>query len=1019
LETDASPSLLRFGEFVIDLQSYALRDANGPIELERRAFDVLCHLIEHRDRVVSKDALLDEIWSDQIVGESTLTRIISLLRRALRDTVGESRYLKTVRGRGYRFVAPISEMGRPPSAPQRRTPERAPGGLVGRTRELELAQAGLEQALGGRLRVLWLEGPAGIGKSRLGVALSDRAREHGARVAAARCDSSSGVPPFWPWIQLLRVLLDELDPDARAQLIEPVRSDLHALLPEDVGGSREAESTLYHDAEESRFHLFDGLIRLLRSLARSSPLMLWLDDLHQMDTPSFRLLEFAAKHLGDAAVFVLGSFREPRSADDTLLAEVRRAIGPSSATDLVLGPLTVRDAVPFLLEHTGLEVPEAVARALFERAAGNPLFLRHLAGSLVSRGNASEWPRLLQQLPAPKTVLDAVRQDVDRLSESCIQMLRCASVIGRAFALGLLRQVLPPAEDSLLQKLEEASEAHVVELVEVELDGFRFVHPLIHESLYASLSSEQCARLHLRVAEVLEAASGDAARIPRLAHHYWCARLLAAPERVRAAQLEAAQDALRALSFEEASRLGQRALELAAPWPSVDAQIDALLLISEASHARGEDQGMREWCFRAARLARKAGRYDLLARAALGFVGIGGLGRLDAAWVSLAEESLQCLGTGSPELRVRLMIQLALEYYWAGYSQRGLSLSAEAERMARTLDDPGTVAAVLELRLSLARDPDDLEAADARVDEILSILPAQARPEIALRSLLVRHDLLLEQERLSEAEIEARRVIHLAEELRLLWPLRVRLLYDLLDGRHSEVDRFLASAIQNGRIDFATSGEWAQHFMAVFYHLRLQQERLPELIPILSEWAARFPAFLGVRVGLAHAHSKAGQDESARELVAQLARNDFEDFPRDQIWLWLMVSLAEVLLAVGTPVQLERVRRLLWPYRRRIAVLSADACLGSVSRVLGVISHRLGRIDTGLRALEYARRVDAKLGDFVYARTSIDLCHVYTARGGAGARQQVRQIAVDVARRAERDDLAPWARRARELMAES
>src|SRR5690606_29268925 len=74
-----------------------------------RAFDVLCHLIQHRDRIVAKDELLATVWPGRVVEENNLAQAIAALRKALGIRAGERRAVVTIPGRGYRFVAEVHE----------------------------------------------------------------------------------------------------------------------------------------------------------------------------------------------------------------------------------------------------------------------------------------------------------------------------------------------------------------------------------------------------------------------------------------------------------------------------------------------------------------------------------------------------------------------------------------------------------------------------------------------------------------------------------------------------------------------------------------------------------------------------------------------------------------------------------------------------------------------------------------------------------------------------------------------
>jgi DNA-binding winged helix-turn-helix (wHTH) protein len=112
----------RFGEVELDTDTYELRSAGRTVALEPRAFDVLAHLLVHRGRVVSKEELFDAVWGDRFVSESALTTRIKQVRQAVGDSGQAQRVIKTVHGRGYRFVAEASVMteaavaeGRPPA----------------------------------------------------------------------------------------------------------------------------------------------------------------------------------------------------------------------------------------------------------------------------------------------------------------------------------------------------------------------------------------------------------------------------------------------------------------------------------------------------------------------------------------------------------------------------------------------------------------------------------------------------------------------------------------------------------------------------------------------------------------------------------------------------------------------------------------------------------------------------------------------------------------------------------------
>lgn len=97
-----------FADYELDEQLYQLSQAGEPLELERKVFDVLAYLVQHHDRLVTKEELLEKLWPEQVVGEAALTRCITSARKALGDDGNRQEFIKTQYGRGYRFVAAVA-----------------------------------------------------------------------------------------------------------------------------------------------------------------------------------------------------------------------------------------------------------------------------------------------------------------------------------------------------------------------------------------------------------------------------------------------------------------------------------------------------------------------------------------------------------------------------------------------------------------------------------------------------------------------------------------------------------------------------------------------------------------------------------------------------------------------------------------------------------------------------------------------------------------------------------------------
>ena len=103
----------RFSDAVIDTNRYLLERGGEAVHVQPQVFDVMSHLVEHRDRVVTKNELLDTVWGDRFVGESALTSRIKSARQLLGDDGITQSVIQTVHGRGYRWVADVDVDGAP------------------------------------------------------------------------------------------------------------------------------------------------------------------------------------------------------------------------------------------------------------------------------------------------------------------------------------------------------------------------------------------------------------------------------------------------------------------------------------------------------------------------------------------------------------------------------------------------------------------------------------------------------------------------------------------------------------------------------------------------------------------------------------------------------------------------------------------------------------------------------------------------------------------------------------------
>ena len=119
--------LYAFGDYELDMQRYELRCAGTLLKIEPQVFDVLVYLVQHRDRTVTRQELLEHLWPEQYISDAVLSYCIMAARKAVGDSGRVQRIIKTVHGRGFRFVASIQERDHEPSATEELTAAVTPG----------------------------------------------------------------------------------------------------------------------------------------------------------------------------------------------------------------------------------------------------------------------------------------------------------------------------------------------------------------------------------------------------------------------------------------------------------------------------------------------------------------------------------------------------------------------------------------------------------------------------------------------------------------------------------------------------------------------------------------------------------------------------------------------------------------------------------------------------------------------------------------------------------------------------
>jgi DNA-binding CsgD family transcriptional regulator len=319
------------------------------------------------------------------------------------------------------------------------------------------------------------------------------------------------------------------------------------------------------EPEQARFRLFDSITSFLKNAAQSQPMLLVLDDLHWADKSSLLLLQFLVRQLGGSRLLVVGCYRDVELSRQHPLSETLAQL----SRELVfqrkpLRGLSQEDTGRFIEVTAGTEPSSRLVEAIYGHTEGNPFFMTEVIRLLAERGElSSEEIGGPQGIRIPEGVREVIGQRLNRLSEQCNQTLATASIIGREFDFKLIKALgSGVTEERLLEVIDEALEAHLVEEVPGGIDRYQFSHALIQQTLAEVLSTSRRVRLHARIAETLEEIYGDAAEAhaAELAHHFAEARTVVGPEKLVRYSLLAGEQGLATYAWEDALAHFQRGL---------------------------------------------------------------------------------------------------------------------------------------------------------------------------------------------------------------------------------------------------------------------------------------------------------------------------------------------------------------------------------------------------------------------------------------------------------------------------
>jgi adenylate cyclase len=396
---------------------------------------------------------------------------------------------------------------------------------LGREGELEQVRRSLEALRSGKRAVVQIEGAMGVGKSSLAHAVrQNRGRGERGWLNVA-CPPYGQDLPYTTLAGLLRGLLQRLERSdgrdaldqilARSAEIDGLDAGLAADVVRDllVQSKATSDRTSNLPAQLRKGLLARATKLLLQAAAASRPMVIAMDDCHWLDAASAAILEEAIGDLADVPLGWLLMHRPGwRPPSDWRVDAL-----------LTLAPLTRETCSDLAESLLGVAATPETISFVVERAEGNPLYLVELCNAIAEGGATALSPS--STAANPKYLTEQLRSlilsRIDALDETARRVVHVAAVLGHAFPATLLRSVLGSGDwAAVLARLEE--QGTFVRESRARGDGrgatwfWHFRHPLVQETVYASLLSAKRSNLHRVAGDALERMS-DAAVADRLA----------------------------------------------------------------------------------------------------------------------------------------------------------------------------------------------------------------------------------------------------------------------------------------------------------------------------------------------------------------------------------------------------------------------------------------------------------------------------------------------------------------------
>jgi DNA-binding winged helix-turn-helix (wHTH) protein/tetratricopeptide (TPR) repeat protein len=510
-----------FRAFRLDTVNHCLWRGEKRVSLAPKAFDVLRFLVEHAERLVTQEEMLEALWPDTYVNPEVIKKYVLEIRKVLGDQSSKPVFVATFPRRGYQFIAPVhEEMASTTSGAATSATKK----IVGRESALIRLGNALSKTLLGQRQVVFVTGEAGIGKTTLIDAFQQAAgRRANLRVVRGQCvEGFGGKEAYYPVLEGLSQWVRE---DGGGPVVHALAKQAPTWLIQfpSLIKAEQREALQKEILGATRERMVREICEALETLTAQDPLVLVLEDLHWVDPSTLDFISALARRRGPAKLLLLGTYRpaDVIISQSPLKALKQDLVIHNLSHEVSLERLEEVDVGKYICgEFVDGDFPAGFASLIYRRSGGNALFMVTILQDIVKKGLIAQvegkWT-----LAAPiETVAQSVPETLDQLIDAQFQqlsaveqrVLRSASVAGERFSAWAVSTAaeIDPGEiedicEGLVAKLQFIKCSGIKEQANGEISAqYDFRHSLYREVLYGRLSEGVRSKLHLLLAQRLK-----------------------------------------------------------------------------------------------------------------------------------------------------------------------------------------------------------------------------------------------------------------------------------------------------------------------------------------------------------------------------------------------------------------------------------------------------------------------------------------------------------------------------------